>query len=94
MLEPRIAPACVIDALTPVPVPTATPPDPTHDILLHARAPVCDILAFVTRLVPIARPVLPVVVKELQVISPVSDILEVVVVVSLLYVDMPPVSAI
>ena len=37
MLAPLIAPACVIDALTPVPVPTARPPDPTQDILLHVR---------------------------------------------------------
>ena len=94
ILAPDSAPACAIDALAPVPAPTANPPDPTHDILLHGRAPVCDILAFVTRVVPIARPVLPVVVKELCAISPVNDILEVVVVVAVLYVDIPPTSVI
>ena len=40
ILEPRTAPACVIAALTPVPVPTEIPLDPTHDILLHGRPPV------------------------------------------------------
>ena len=94
ILDPLIAPACVIDALTPVPVPTASPPDPTHDILLHVKPPVCDILAFVTRLVPIANPEVPVVVKELHVISPVSVILLVFVVVALLHVDIPPTSVI
>ena len=92
MLDPLIAPACVIEALTPVPVPTARPPDPTHDVLLHERDPVWDILAFVTRLVPTANPDAPVVVKELRVISQGSDTLEVFVVVSLLYVDVPPIS--
>ena len=91
---PLIAPACVILALTPVPVPTASPPEPTHDILLHVKPPLCDILAFVTRLVPIANPEAPVDVKELHGISPVSDILEVFVVVALLYVDIPPTSVI
>ena len=43
MLVPLIAPACVVAALTPVDVPTARPPVPIHDILLHVRAPPCVI---------------------------------------------------
>ena len=70
MLAPLIAPACVIAALTPVPVPTARPPDPEHDILLHVRAPLCVIEAFLVDPLYTDMPLLPFVTREAPIIFP------------------------
>ena len=74
ILEPLMAPACVIAALTPEPVPTEIP-TPVADRLVHIRPPLCVINAvlvdplytdiplaqFATREVPIIFPELSIV---------------------------------
>ena len=70
ILDPEIAPACVIDALTPVPVPTASPPEPTQDILLHVRPPLCVIDAFLVDPLYTDMPLIPFVTREVPIIFP------------------------
>ena len=67
--EPLIAPACVVAALTPVPVPTDIS-IPVVDKLVHVRPPVCAIDAVLADPLYTDIPLLPFATREVPTIFP------------------------
>ena len=69
ILDPLIAPACVIAALTPVHVPTEIP-TPVVDRLVHVRPPLCVINAVLVDPRYTDIPLLPFATREVPIIFP------------------------